>query len=180
MLKKPFSQLVLITTALVLGLNLNGFAQRSNNLNYVNPFIGTTKSNVLTKWGNDGGTFPGAVAPSGAIQLSPETRVTGNRGYDYADSNIYYFSCFNHFSGFPGGSSGQFYVVPVSGSGNFEAGKFSRPFFHKNEMAYPGYYKVVFNDDQTIAEATATTRAGMFRFTFRANVIPQIFIGEAG
>src|SRR5690349_19014976 len=58
---------------------------------YVNPFIGTAKSNVPTRWGNAGGTYPGAVAPSGIIQLSPETSKKGARGYNYADSSIYYF-----------------------------------------------------------------------------------------
>jgi len=176
--EKLFAQLLL--TIILLGLNHNGFAQQRGNLRYVNPFIGTTKSNVPTKWGNNGGTYPGAVAPSGAIQLTPETRINGNMGYDYSDSSIYYFSCFGHFSGFPGGSAGQFYVMPVSWQANFEAGKSSRPFSHKNEIAYPGYYKVVFDDDRTVAEATATTRAGVFRFTFNANSIPQIFISDAG
>ena len=165
---------------LLIGLNLNGFAQHSNNIRYVNPFIGTSKSNVLTKWGSDGGTYPGAVSPSGAIQLTPETRVTGNRGYNYDDSAIYYFSCFNHHSGFPEGSSGQFYVMPVTGPDSFEAGKSGSHFSHKNESASPGYYKVVFDDDHTTAEATTTTRTGIFRFTFPVNTVPRIFIGDAG
>ncbi len=166
--------------ALLLGLNLSGFAQHSNNVRYVNPFIGTSKSNVLTKWGNEGGTYPGAVSPSGAIQLTPETRVTGSRGYDYTDSIIYCFSCFNHHSGFPEGSSGQFYVMPVTRQDSFEVGKSGRHFSHKNELASPGYYKVVFDDDRTVAEATTTTRTGMFRFTFATNVSSRIFIGDAG
>jgi len=161
-----------------MGLNFSGFAQHNNNADYINPFIGTSKSNVPTKWGSDGGTYPGAVAPSGAIQLTPETRAAG--GYNYADSSIYYFSCFNHFSGFPGGSAGRFYIMPINKADGFEAAKYCRHFSHKNELASPGYYKVVFDDDHTIAEATATTRTGMFRFTFPANITPRIFIGSAG
>src|SRR5580698_3507789 len=72
----------------------------------VNPFIGTTKSAAVTKWGNEGGVYPGAVAPWGFVQLSPETRVGDSRGYDYSDRSMYYFSCFHHASGFPGGSAG--------------------------------------------------------------------------
>ena len=68
-----------LISILLLGLNLSGFAQYSNNIRYVNPFIGTSKSNVLTKWGSDGGTYPGAVSPSGSIQLTPETRLSGSR-----------------------------------------------------------------------------------------------------
>jgi len=57
-------------------------AQRINHLNDVNPFIGTGRSNVPTIWGSSGGTYPGAVAPSGAVQLTPETRGLGERGYE--------------------------------------------------------------------------------------------------
>jgi putative alpha-1,2-mannosidase len=152
-------------------------AQHTNHLQYVNPFIGTAKSNVATKWGSEGGTYPGAVAPSGFIQLSPETRFA--KGYNYEDSTIYYFSCFRHMSGFPEGSSGHFYVMPVNTSAGFEAHKYSRKFSHANEIAGPGYYKVIFDDDQTIAEATTTARAGLFRFTFAAGSKPEIFIGDA-
>ncbi|MBS1935583.1 MAG: GH92 family glycosyl hydrolase, partial [Bacteroidetes bacterium] len=148
---------------------------------YVDPFIGTAKSDVVTKWGDEGGTYPGAVAPSGFIQLSPETHVSAAKGYNYYDSSIYFFSCLHHASGFPEGSSGRLYVMPVTCEpGDFKLGKYSRPFSHKKEKAEPGYYKVAFSDDGTLLEATVAQRSGMFRFTFPENVIPEIFIGDAG
>ena len=152
-------------------------AQQTSHLQYVNPFIGTAKSNVATKWGSAGGTYPGAVAPSGFIQLSPETRFA--KGYNYKDSAICYFSCFGHMSGFPDGSSGRLYVMPVNTDDGFDARTYSRKFSHKNEIAAPGYYKVFFDDDHTIAEATTTTRTGLFRFTFAAGSTPEVFIGDA-
>ena len=79
-------------------------------------------------------------------------------------------------SGFPGGSSGLFYIMPVSSGSEFEIGKYSRKFSHTNETASPGYYKVIFDDDHTITEATTTARTGMFRFTFAADIIPEVFI----
>jgi putative alpha-1,2-mannosidase len=145
---------------------------------YVNPFIGTAKSNVTTRWGNTGGTYPGAVAPSGIIQLSPETSIKRARGYNYADSSICYFTCFGHMSGFPEGSSGRLRIMPVQSSKLRP--DYSRKFSHTSEIARPGYYKVIFSDDNTIVEATATARAGIFRFTFARGVIPQIFIADAG
>ncbi len=154
--------------------------QSNGNTLYVDPFIGTTKSNVLTSWGGNGGTYPGAVAPSGNIQLTPETRVTGAKGYDYSDQSIFFFSCFKHFSGFPEGSSGQVFILPVEQGKNFEPGKYNRPFSHTQEQATPGYYKVVFTDNYTTAEAAASTRTGILKFTFPAKVTPQIYIGEAG
>ncbi|MDB5148424.1 MAG: hypothetical protein JWQ57_2444 [Mucilaginibacter sp.] len=172
-LKKIFC----FVSALMLLMGTNSHAQQINHLHYVDPFIGTTVSNVLTKWGNNGGCYPGAVAPSGGMQLSPETRVTGARGYNYTDSSIYYFSCLGHMSGFPEGSSGHFFVMPLNGGANFEAGKSAMRFSHKKETALPGYYKVRFNDQHITAEAASTTRTGIFRFTFGANTSPQIFIG---
>ena len=153
------------------------YAQEKDHLHYVNPFIGTAKSNVITKWGSAGGIYPGAVAPSGFIQLSPETRFA--KGYNYEDSAICYFSCFGHMSGFPEGSSGHLYVMPIKTDTGFDARAYSRKFSHKNEIAVPGYYKVIFDDDHTIAEATTTARAGLFRFTFAVDSRPEIFIGDA-
>lgn len=153
-------------------------AQVKSPVAYVNPFIGTTKSAVLTKWGNEGGCYPGAVAPHGYYQLTPETRRTGARGYDYQDSTICYFTCMDHHSGFPGGAAGKVAVMPVSDSISFDPDHYSRHFSHKNESAWPGYYKVVFKDNQTIVEATASQAGGIFRFTFSDNVTPRIFAGE--
>jgi putative alpha-1,2-mannosidase len=159
--------------------SLFSFAQRSN-ISYVDPFIGTTKSKALTNWGGNGGTYPGAAAPSGSIQISPETRITGAKGYDYSDHSIYFFSCYKHLSGFPEGSSGQIFVMPVEENKAFESGKYSRAFSHQEEQATPGYYKVVFNDNQTIVEAAAGTRTGILKISFAANVNPQLFIGAMG
>lgn len=153
-------------------------AQKGEPVAYVNPFIGTAKSSVPTKWGSEGGTYPGAVAPWGYLQLSPETRVSGANGYDYSDSVIYYFSCLHHNSGFPGGSAGSLLVMPVDSRESFLTGQYKRRFTHQDEAASPGYYSVLFRDNHTRVEATATTRAGMFRFTFPAGVKPQLFINE--
>lgn len=164
----------ILFTVLLLILGSNANAQQANHLQYVNPFIGTGKSNVFTKWGSEGGTYPGAVAPSGFMQLCPETRM--GKGYNYADTTICYFSCFGHMSGFPEGSAGSFHIMPVSS----ETSSYNRKFSHANEIAAPGYYKVAFNDDGTIVEATTTKRTGLFRFTFAAGLSPQIYISDAG
>ncbi|SEB04741.1 GH92 family glycosyl hydrolase [Pedobacter hartonius] len=169
-----------LSFALCLGVYTTVSAQDNSHIRYADPFIGTTKSGVLTKWGGNGGTYPGAVFPSGSIQLSPETRVTGARGYDYSDSSIYFFSCIKHYSGFPEGSSGRINVFPVRLAADFVPGASSREFSHKEEIARPGYYKVVLKDDHTVVEVTAIKRSGMFRFTFPAGVLPQLFVGDAG
>ncbi|MHA4810039.1 GH92 family glycosyl hydrolase [Flavitalea flava] len=159
-------------------------------LSYVNPFIGTAKSNVFTRWGNEGGTFPGAAAPWGYMQLTPETRMGG--GYDYGDPSICFFSCFHHMSGYPGGSAGLIQVMPVEGGmrgtsanagsqGNdFLSAGYSRKFLHQDEIAEPGYYRVLFRDNNTLVETTVTERTGIFRFSFAPGVTPRIFIKTRG
>jgi len=149
-------------------------------LKQVNPFIGTSNSKQLTRWGAEGGTYPGAVAPFGFVQLTPETRAGDANGYDYRDSLIYCFSCVNHHSGYPGGSGGNIKIMPLSGSGKKKITGFGRPFSHQKEKAEAGYYRVGFSDNHTLAEVTASERTGMFRFTFPAQVRPQIFIGNMG
>jgi putative alpha-1,2-mannosidase len=154
------------------------FAQVKTPVSYVNPFIGTTKSAVLTKWGSEGGCYPGAVAPHGYYQLTPETRRTGSRGYDYTDSTICYFSCIGHHSGFPTGSAGNIQVMPVREGSTFDPDNYTRPFSHQDENAIPGYYKVAFRDDHTLVEATASQEGGIFRFTFPGNMTPQLFVAD--
>ncbi|SFW65996.1 alpha-1,2-mannosidase, putative [Chitinophaga sancti] len=154
-------------------------AQEKSPVAYVNPFVGTTKSAVLTKWGSEGGCYPGAVAPHGYYQLTPETRRTGARGYDYQDSTICYFTCKDHHSGFPGGAAGNVFVMPVSDHQSFDPDHYSRQFSHKDETAVPGYYKVHFKDNQTTVETTASQDGGIFRFTFSEKVKPQIFASES-
>lgn len=74
------SFIFVLIVAFTIGFRHNGYAQNNNHLRYVDPFIGTARSNVLTKWGDYGGTYSGAVAPSGAIQLTPETRLSDVKG----------------------------------------------------------------------------------------------------
>ncbi|GAA4322536.1 hypothetical protein GCM10023149_22920 [Mucilaginibacter gynuensis] len=173
-------KLFLLPVLLFVMLQANAQPAGENHLQYVNPFIGSAKSDVPTRWGSAGGTYPGAVAPSGVIQLSPETRLTGARGYNYADSVIYFFSFFGHMSGFPEGSAGKLHIMPVGAASKLTSGNYNRRFTHADETASPGYYKATFNDDNTIAEATVTARTGMFRFTFSKGNQPQIFIADAG
>ncbi len=171
---------VVLTAFLLIVVFSRLLAQENGRLKYVNPFIGTTKSGVLTKWGGSGGTYPGAVAPAGSIQVSPETRVSGAKGYDYTDGEIFFFSCIKHYSGFPEGSSGRLFIMPVRDANTFEPRVTKRSFSHKNEHAIPGYYRVTFSDDHTKVEAAAALRSSIIRLTFPASVKPQVFIGDAG
>ncbi|UIJ44244.1 GH92 family glycosyl hydrolase [Sphingomonas cannabina] len=157
-----------LVTALALILASPGLAQD------VDPFIGT---------GGEGHTFPGAVAPFGMVQLSPDTDTTCQirecyghaAGYRYDDPTIQGFS-HTHFSGAGHSDLGDFLVMPVSGDAvPLEPGDAAKPgsgyrsrFSHQNEVAEPGYYAVTLTDPGVRAEMTAGTRVGVHRYTFPA------------
>ncbi|MFI9405114.1 GH92 family glycosyl hydrolase [Nocardia sp. NPDC052316] len=136
---------------------------------YVNPFVGTQDGGP--DFGHGGGagmTFPGAVAPFGMMQWSPDTVRTAGGGYKYEDNRLYGFSM-THISG-PGCTGAQdFPVLPISGiigrSPAVDGAGYLQTFDHANEQAGPGYYRVT-TDRGVQTELTASTRAGVARFTF--------------
>jgi predicted alpha-1,2-mannosidase len=178
----------------ILGLISNGKAEKKHNkfstvnlIQYVNPFVGTK---------NMGHTFPGASAPFGMVQLSPETNFqpmfnkdgSYNQeayrycsGYQYDDNMIFGFS-HTHFSGTGHSDLGDFRIMPTCGELQLEPGKTDIPktgyhsnFSHENEHAEPGYYLVLLDDYNIKAELTASERVGFHQYTFpesnRAHII---------
>ncbi|GAA0669042.1 putative alpha-1,2-mannosidase [Sphingomonas insulae] len=136
----------------------------------VDPFIGT---------GGEGHTFPGAVAPFGMVQLSPDTDTScvirtcyGHAaGYRYDDPTIEGFS-HTHFSGAGHSDLGDVLVMPVAGDtvamdpGTPAAPGYRSRFRHATEVARPGYYAVTLDGPQVRAEMTAGTRIGVHRYRF--------------
>ena len=138
----------------------------------VDPLIGT---------GGGGHTFPGAVAPFGMVQLSPDTDTTCTvrdcyghaAGYRYDDPTIQGFS-HTHFSGAGHSDLADFLVMPVAGETvPLEPGSSADPasgyrsrFSHASEVAQPGYYAVTLSDYNIRAELTAGTRIGVHRYSF--------------
>jgi putative alpha-1,2-mannosidase len=162
----------------LLGLYLPALAQSQKNFaGYVNPLIGTQKM---------GHTYPGATVPFGAVQLSPDTdeqphNINGKynpdaykycAGYQYDDKTIVGFS-HTHFSGTGHSDLGDFLIMPTVGDLQLEPGDKNKPksgfrsaFSHDTETAEAGYYKVKLEDDNILAEMTATTRVGFHQYTF--------------
>ena len=123
-------------------------------LEEADPFIGTDLH---------GHTYPGATAPFGMVQLSPDTRNDGwdgASGYHNSDSTILGFS-HTHLSGTGGVDLGDFLFTPVLGDAISPL-----PFSKKDEEAYPGYYKVSFPTVGIKAELTALPHTGVHRYTF--------------
>ncbi len=174
--------------ALVLGLSVHA----QDLLQYVDPMIGTARM---------GHTYPGATAPFGMVQLSPDTdtipyavdgKYTGDvykycAGYQYEDKTIVGFS-HTHFSGTGHSDLGDFLIMPTTGTLQLNPGTADHPengyrsiFSHENEMAEAGYYKVKLDDHGVIAELTATTRVGVHQYTFpevaEAHIILDMMYG---
>lgn len=128
---------------------------------YVNPFIGTDFT---------GNTYPGAQAPFGMVQLSPDNGLPGwdrISGYFYPDSTIAGFS-HTHLSGTGAGDLYDISFLPVTlpyKEAEAPLGIHSK-FSHDNESATAGYYQVLLEDYQINVELTATERCGIQRYTF--------------
>ncbi len=131
---------------------------------FVNPFIGT---------GGHGHTFPGATAPFGMMQLSPDTRYEGwdgCSGYHYSDSIIYGFS-HTHLSGTGVPDYCDLLIVPQTGKANTVPGYksptgYGSRFSHAKEEASPGFYKVFLEDGKIGVKLTTSERAGIHEYTF--------------
>ena len=127
----------------------------------VNPFIGTDFT---------GNTYPGAQAPFGMVQLSPDNGLGGwdrISGYFYPDSTIAGFS-HTHLSGTGAGDLYDVLFMPVTlpyKEAKGELGIHSK-FSHQDEEASAGYYRVKLQDYNINVELTATPRCGVQRYTF--------------
>lgn len=128
-----------------------------NYTDFVNPYIGT---------GGHGHVFLGANVPYGMVQLGPSQEVKGwdwCSGYHYSDTTLLGFS-HTHLSGTGIGDLGDVLFFPSLNITDTIA-----TFSHDNEIAKPGYYKVVLDDSGIEAELTATNRSGIHRYTFPQN-----------
>lgn len=169
-----------------------GTSAQENVIQYVKPITGTQRM---------GHTYPGATVPFGMVQLSPETdtipyEMNGKynpdvykycAGYQYEDKTIVGFS-HTHFSGTGHSDLGDFLIMPTTGTLQLNPGTADHPencyrsaFSHSTEVAEPAYYKVKLEDDNIIAELTASNRVGFHQYTFpgtnQAHIILDMMSG---
>ncbi len=132
-----------------------------------------TKVNTLIGTDYTGNTYPGAQAPFGMVQLSPDNGIPGwdrIAGYFYPDSTIAGFS-HTHLSGTGAGDLYDISFMPVT----YPVKEAPAPlgihslFSHKDETAHAGYYQVRLIDYDINVELTATERCGIQRYTFPKN-----------
>lgn len=154
-------QTILLLQAATIGLlaacsQPSGKEQLRNEIQYVNPFIGT---------GFHGHTFPGATRPFAPVQVSPDTHIMGwdaSSGYHYDDNRIYAFS-HTHLSGTGIGDLGDVALLPFSGGDSIKP---VATFKKETEKAEPGYYAVRLDNFGVDVELTSTERVGLHKYTY--------------
>lgn len=129
---------------------------------YVNPLIGSQSTFELST----GNTYPAISRPWGMNFWTPQTGKMGDGWqYSYTANKIRGFKQTHQPSPWIN-DYGQFSIMPVVGSPEFDEEKRASWFSHKAEVARPHYYKVYLAEHDVVTEMTPTERAVMFRFTF--------------
>ena len=132
----------------------------------VNPFIGTS---------NYGTTNPGAVCPQGMMSVVPFNVMGSDLNRFDKDKQWWstpYSSDNKFFTGFAHGSLsgvgcpelGSLLLMPTAGDLQVDYTAYGSEY--TNEQATPGYYATRLSKYNILAEATATMRTGLSRFTF--------------
>ncbi len=124
---------------------------------YVNPFVGNA---------DNGHTFPGACAPFGMIQASPESGNASWRycsGFNYEDEEIFGFAQ-NHLNGTGVPDLGDVLLLPFEG--DMPNGEYKARIDKSKQQARPGYYAVSLPDFGVDVEVTATERTAFYRYTY--------------
>lgn len=157
-MQSKISLSLLLAAALLAGCSQGTTVSRSA---LVNTLVGTDFT---------GNTYPGAQAPFGMVQLSPDNGTGGwDRipGYYYPDSTIAGFS-HTHLDGTGAGDLYDILFMPYAGKRRVAEGELGlhSHFSHESETAEAGYYRVSLGDYNVGVELTATERCGIQRYTF--------------
>nr|WP_290052276.1 GH92 family glycosyl hydrolase [Amycolatopsis sp. MEP2-6] len=150
---------------------------------WVNPFVGTRPGGAdHGTGGGAGNTFPGAVAPFGMVQWSPDTVKSQPGGYFYDDNALTGFSL-THLSG-AGCSTYQDipfipYVGEVTTSPATDPSHYTSKFSHANEHATAGAYDVTLDSGAKV-ELAATQRTGSARVTYPAGASSTLLVNTSG
>ena len=147
----------------------------ANPADHVDTLIGTgTGGETVGEINN----FPGASAPFGMVQYSPDT-VNNYAGYDYENPRSTGFSMTHASVGCA--AFGDISMLPTTtpiGSQPWNA--WERIAHDDTEQGVPGYYTVRFPSTGVSAELTATTRTGAGRFKYPRNGRPALFHVRSG
>ncbi len=137
---------------------------------YADPLIGTGGLGFGT-----GNAFPGPQRAFGLARPGPDTSndrgdapiFSHGAGYSYADTHVGSFSQ-THLHGVGIVDSGALGFMPTIGmtaAKTHKNGRLER-FRHERETVEPGYYRVAFDNSETVTEITATDHVALYRVTF--------------
>ena len=140
--------------------------QAKDNIDYVDPFIGTTNFSVCN---------PGAVRPHGLMSVVPFNVMGSDINEQDKDSrwwsapyeyNNKYFTGFAHvtLSGVGCPELGTLLTMPTTGELNVDYRSYGSEY--KDEQARPGYYSNVLTKYGIKCEVSSTMRSSIERFTF--------------
>ncbi|MCX2681626.1 GH92 family glycosyl hydrolase [Galbibacter sp. EGI 63066] len=149
-------------------------------VDYVNPFIGTS---------NYGATNPGAIAPRGMVSVSP-FNVAGPQNLPqekdsrwlsnpYVNQNTF-LTGFTHVNLSGVGCPDLGVIITMPTTGELETDHLKYGTTYTDEVANAGYYSAHLSKYDVKAETTASTRAGVSRYTFpagKSNVLLNLGLG---
>ena len=141
-------------------------AGAKDNVEYVDPFIGTTNFSVC---------HPGAICPHGLMSVVPFNVMGSDLNEQDKDSrwwsanyeyNNKYFTGFAHvtLSGVGCPEMGTLLVMPTTGELQVDYTKYGSEY--SNEVARPGYYSSMLTKYGVKCEVTSTMRSSCERYTF--------------
>lgn len=133
---------------------------------YVNPLIGNA---------DNGHTFPGACAPFGLIQVSPESGTGSWRycsGFNYDDDFIDGFTQ-THLNGTGLPDLGDVLMLPYCGK--LPDSLYRSRYNKETQKASAGYYSVDLTDAHVGGELTATSRTAFHKYLFKDGT-PRILL----
>lgn len=133
---------------------------------YVNPLIGNA---------DNGHTFPGACAPFGLIQVSPESGTGSWRycsGFNYDDDFIDGFTQ-THLNGTGLPDLGDVLMLPYCGK--LPDSVYRSRYNKETQKASAGYYSVDLTDAHVGVELTATSRTAFHKYLFKDDT-PRILL----
>jgi predicted alpha-1,2-mannosidase len=143
---------------------------------FVNPIIGTAPTTTESGLKHGAGTEnnamvqPSVTMPFGMTNWSPQTTNTQRKcvsAYYYKDTILSGFRGSHWLSGSCTQEYGSMAVMPVSGRLVCNPMKRGSRYSHASEVSSPQYYKVDLDTYRVTVEMSATTRCGIFCFTFK-------------
>ena len=175
-MQNKISRLAFVILTLYLSCHQQPVYSQKDFTRYVNPIIGTAPTTTISGLKHSGGTElnamvqPSVTTPFAMTNWSAQTTNTEKKcvsSYYYNDSLITGFRGSHWLSGSCTQEYGSMAIMPESGQLVCNPWKRGSSYSHNTEVSSPQYYKVELGRYQITAEMSATTRCGIFCFTFQ-------------